>query len=112
MSIRPGFGTAVYPTGRSRSLTRQNPLDHYKARQQQEVTKAREQILTIAQTLGVSVEELLVTGGAKAKGSGKKIEAQYQNPADSAQRWTGRGRQPKWIAEGLAGGKSLDDFRI
>jgi DNA-binding protein H-NS len=83
-----------------------------KARQQQEVTKAREQILTIAQTLGVSVEELLATGGAKAKGSGKKVEAQYQNPADSAQRWTGRGRQPKWIAEGLAGGKSLDDFRI
>ena len=81
-----------------------------KARQHQEVTKAREQILTIAQTLGVSVEELLATGGAK--GSGKKVQAQYQNPVDSAQRWTGRGRQPKWIAEGLAGGKSLDDFRI
>jgi DNA-binding protein H-NS len=83
-----------------------------KARQQQEVTKAREQILTIAQTLGVSVKELLANGGAKTKGSGKKVEAQYQNPADGAQRWTGRGRQPKWIAEGLANGKSLDDFRI
>ena len=82
------------------------------ARQHQEVTKAREQILTIAQTLGVSVEELLATGGAKAKGSGKKVEVQYRNPADSTQKWTGRGRQPKWIAEGVAGGKSLDDFRI
>lgn len=83
-----------------------------KARQQQDVAKAREQILTIAQTLGVSAEELLATGTAKAKGSGKKVQAQYQNPTDSAQKWTGRGRQPKWIAEGLAGGKSLDDFRI
>jgi len=83
-----------------------------KARQQQEVTKAREQILAIAQGLGVSVEELLANGGAKSKGSGKKVQAQYRNPADNAQTWTGRGRQPKWIAEGLAGGKSLDDFRI
>jgi len=83
-----------------------------KARQQQEVTKAREQILAIAQGLGVSVEELLANGGAKSKSSGKKVQAQYQNPADNAQTWTGRGRQPKWIAEGLADGKSLDDFRI
>lgn len=83
-----------------------------KARQKQEVTKAREQILAIAQGLGISVEELLANGGAKSKGNGKKVQAQYQNPADNAQTWTGRGRQPKWIAEGLAGGKSLDDFRV
>jgi DNA-binding protein H-NS len=83
-----------------------------RARQQQEVTKAREQILAIAQGLGVSVEELLANGGAKSKGSGKKVHAQYRNPADNAQTWTGRGRQPRWIAEGLAGGKSLNDFRI
>ncbi len=83
-----------------------------KTRQQQEVTKAREQILAIAQGLGISVGELLANGGTKSKGSGKKVEAQYRNPADNAQTWTGRGRQPKWIAEGLAGGKSLDDFRI
>lgn len=83
-----------------------------KSRQQQEVTKAREQILAIAQGLGVSVEELLANGGAKSKGDSKKVQARYQHPADNAQTWTGRGRQPKWIAEGLAGGKSLDDFRI
>jgi DNA-binding protein H-NS len=83
-----------------------------KTRQQQEVTKAREQILAIAQGLGVSVEELLANGGAKSKGSGKKVQAQYQNPADNTQTWTGRGRQPRWIAEGLASGKTLEDFRI
>ena len=83
-----------------------------KARQQLEVTKARDQILAIAQGLGVSVEELLANGGAKSKGSGKKVQTQYRNPTNYEQTWTGRGRQPKWIAEGLAGGKSLDDFRI
>jgi DNA-binding protein H-NS len=87
-----------------------------KSRQQQEVVKAREQILSIAQGLGVSVEELLANGGGKAKSNGKnngkKVQAQYGNPADAAQTWTGRGRQPKWVVEALAAGKSLDDFRI
>jgi DNA-binding protein H-NS len=84
-----------------------------KDRQQQEVKKAREQILAIAQDLGVSVEELLANGRAKQKGgSGKKVRAQYRNPADNSQTWSGRGRQPKWIVDGLAGGKILDEFRI
>lgn len=83
-----------------------------KGRQQQEVVKAREQILAIAQGLGVSVDQLLAASGTKSKASGKKVQAQYRNPADNTQMWTGRGRQPKWVAEGLAAGKSLDDFRI
>ena len=84
-----------------------------KNRQQQEVKKAREQILAIAQDLGVTVEQLLANGGGKTKGSsGTKVQPQYHNPADKSQTWTGRGRQPKWIADGLAGGKTLDDFRI
>jgi DNA-binding protein H-NS len=84
-----------------------------KNRQQEEVKKAREQIFAIAQELGVSVEQLLANAGGKSKGSsGAKVQPQYHNPADKSQTWTGRGRQPKWIADGLAGGKTLDDFRI
>jgi DNA-binding protein H-NS len=47
-----------------------------------------------------------------SKGKGQKVEPQYHNPADKGQTWSGRGRQPKWIAEGIAGGKQLADFRI
>ena len=84
-----------------------------KGRQQQEVSKAREQILAIAQGLGISVEDLLGNGGTKSKaGGGKKVQPQFKNPADDSQTWTGRGRQPRWLADGLAGGKTLDDFRI
>jgi DNA-binding protein H-NS len=84
-----------------------------KDRQQQEVKKAREQILAIAQDLGVSVEDLLANTAAKSKsGSGAKVRAQYQNPDDNSQTWTGRGRQPKWVVSALASGKTLDDFRI
>jgi DNA-binding protein H-NS len=84
-----------------------------KDRQQQEVRKAREEILAIAQDVGISVEELLANTAKKSKTQkGVKVRPQYQNPADNSQTWSGRGRQPKWVAEGLASGKKLDDFRI
>jgi DNA-binding protein H-NS len=94
-----------------------------KSRQQDEVKKAREQILAIAQDMGVPVSALLSgegggkkggakTGGAKTGAKGQAGQARFRNPADESQTWTGRGRQPKWIAEGLTKGKSLDDFRI
>lgn len=84
-----------------------------KGRQQQDVQKAREQIMAIAKDAGVSVEELLAASAKRAKKEqGQKGTPQYQNPDESAQTWTGRGRQPKWIADGLASGKKLDDFRM
>jgi DNA-binding protein H-NS len=94
-----------------------------KSRQKDEVRKAREQILAIAQDVGVPVSALLAKAGAAKKGGGRKAggdekgngqqgQARFRNPADTSQTWTGRGRQPKWISEALAGGKSLDAFRI
>lgn len=88
-----------------------------KDRQQDELKKAREQIQKIAQDLGVSVQDLLAGSGGKASGKGKagsgaKVAPQYENPQDKSQTWTGRGRQPKWIADGIAGGKKLEDFKI
>jgi DNA-binding protein H-NS len=88
-----------------------------KSRQHDEVRKAREQILAIAQDVGVPVSKLIarVAGSKKdgaKNGGGQQGQARFRNPADDSQTWTGRGRQPKWIAEALSGGKSLDDFRI
>ena len=84
-----------------------------KDRQQQEVRQAREQIMAIARDAGVSVKELLAASAKKAKKeSGQKVKPQYQNPENISQTWTGRGRQPRWIADGVAGGKKLDDFRM
>lgn len=93
-----------------------------KSRQQDEVKKAREQILAIAQDVGVPVAQLIaksprtkkggVQKGGVQKGGTQQGQARFRNPADDSQTWTGRGRQPKWIAEALSGGKSLDDFRV
>jgi DNA-binding protein H-NS len=80
-----------------------------KNRERQEIVKAREQILAIAQKAGFSVNELIGKGVRAKTGT---IAVQYRNPDDATQQWTGRGRQPKWVREWLATGKSLDSTRL
>ncbi len=36
----------------------------------------------------------------------------YRNPSNSAETWTGRGRQPKWVRNALAKGACLEDLVI
>jgi len=36
----------------------------------------------------------------------------YRNPSNSAETWTGRGRQPKWVRDAIANGKQLEDLAI
>lgn len=79
-----------------------------KGREQQEITKAREQILAIAKSVGVSVNDL-VSGSVRAKSG--PVVVQYRNPDDHSQQWTGRGRQPKWVKAWLEVGKSLATLR-
>jgi DNA-binding protein H-NS len=103
---------AGYTFGELKGL--QHEIDRaIKERQQQEVQKAREQIFAIAKKAGVSVEELLGNPEKKmTKGTGEKVQPKYQNPKDVSQTWTGRGRQPRWIAEALASRKNLEDPRM
>jgi DNA-binding protein H-NS len=79
------------------------------------------QVKKLAADAGVSINDLLastgktpravrtVKGASKARG---KVAPKYRNPADTSQTWTGRGRQPLWVAKALAGGKSLDALLI
>jgi DNA-binding protein H-NS len=59
---------------------------------------------------GFTLEELL--GGKAPVKSGSKGVAKYANPADPTQTWTGRGRQPNWVKDALAAGKSLESMAI
>lgn len=40
------------------------------------------------------------------------VKPRFQNPNRPFQTWSGRGRQPRWVVELLATGKSLEDLRI
>lgn len=88
-----------------------------KERGQQEVHAAREQIMEIAKNLGVSLEDLLAGGGGKSSSKSKggtvaKVDAQYRNPADSSQVWSGRGRKPGWVVNTIENGGKLEDLKI
>jgi DNA-binding protein H-NS len=87
-----------------------------KQREQQDLQKAREQIMAIAQSVGVPLKDLIATSGRGAKGGGKSgsgsVAVRFRNPDNESQQWTGRGRQPKWVKEWVEGGKSLDKLRV
>jgi len=84
-----------------------------KNREAQEVQKAREQILAIAQAVGLPLEELLGKGGkGPKKGVSNPVAVRYKHPENASQQWTGRGRQPKWVKEWVEGGQSLDKLRV
>jgi len=51
--------------------------------------------------------------GRKSAGSDKRsvVAPKYRDSATGIT-WTGRGKQPKWLAAALKGGKKLEDFKI
>lgn len=49
---------------------------------------------------------------AKGRSTGKVVPPKYRNPANEKDTWTGRGRQPRWLAAEIAKGRSLDEFLI
>lgn len=61
-----------------------------------------------AKEMGFSLSEL-TQGAKKTKAA---LPPRYQHPENPTKTWSGRGRQPTWIKEGLEQGKSLDDFLI
>ncbi len=83
-----------------------------KKRETQDLQKAREQILAIAQSVGVPLKDLLATGGRGSASKGSSVAVRYRHPDNASQQWTGRGRQPKWVKEWVEGGKSLDKLRV
>ena len=88
-------------------------IQEIKTRQKDELEKARAEMLAIAQRVGVPLTQL-IAGAPKnvAKGEKKAVPAQYRNPENQNQQWSGRGRQPLWIKAWLGKHQTLDGVRI
>lgn len=41
-----------------------------------------------------------------------RVRPKYRNPEQPAETWSGRGRQPHWVAAQLRSGKKVDDLLI
>lgn len=82
----------------------------------------RRKLVALAKSEGYTVDELFGTASApkarKAAGkrtarkTGKKVPPKYRNPANPKETWTGRGKQPRWLAAYTAKGKKVEDFLI
>ncbi len=69
--------------------------------------KAREALRKTAKEFGFNLNELVgrSSGGAQSR-------PRYQHPSDASLTWTGKGRQPKWIKDWIASGRSLAELEI
>ncbi|PHV12719.1 H-NS histone family protein [Chitinimonas sp. BJB300] len=77
--------------------------------------KAIADLQKLAADRGFSLSELLgAEGSANKRVSVKRgpVAAQFKNPANPEQTWTGRGRKPQWVADHLASGGSIDALRV
>lgn len=86
-------------------------------REKDEIARVQQEILRLAQSVGLTPQALLnmngVGGKKQNKVSANPVAARYQNPADATQQWTGRGRKPKWVVDYLeSSGKDLDSLKI
>lgn len=85
-------------------------IDELKTRHFLSISKAREQILHIAQRAGLSEKDLRAIKTSKTSRQ-STVEVKYRNPADPTQQWSGRGRQPAWVKAWIASGKSLEEAK-
>jgi DNA-binding protein H-NS len=88
------------------------------------IATVRGKITKFAKAEGYTLEELFGTPSAARNGAnaGKpgpkagrklgKVAPKYRNPANTKETWTGRGKQPRWMAALVAKGKKPDDFLI
>jgi DNA-binding protein H-NS len=81
-------------------------------REKGEKARIRKELEALAAAQGYSLEELLGDGGEKTKRAGKPVAAKYRHPEEPSLTWSGRGRQPKWVAEFLANGGKLESLAI
>lgn len=82
----------------------------------------RSKIVKYAKNEGYTIAELF--GGAPAAGRGAarpaarktrklgKVAPKYRNPGNPKETWSGRGKQPRWLAALVAKGRKPDEFLI
>ena len=84
----------------------------------------RARLLRLIKSEGYTVAELFGGAAAPARAAkapkagkaprktGAKVAPKYRNPANPAETWTGRGKQPRWLAALTAQGRKVEDFLI
>lgn len=76
------------------------------------VDDAYAQLLAIADSVNMSLEELIEYGQQQQVAVKRTVAPRYRDLNDANQTWTGRGKKPRWVLDALAKGKTLEDLAI
>jgi len=92
------------------------------------IAVVRKKMLTLAKNEGYTIAELFDGAApaatrapraagtrakpAKARKTLGKVAPKYRNPDNTDETWTGRGKQPRWLAALTNQGRSVDEFVI
>ena len=93
------------------------------------ITVVRKKMLQLARNEGYTIAELFEGAAvpaaarapkaagtrskpAKARKTLGKVAPKYRNPDNTDETWTGRGKQPRWLAAFTGQGRSVDEFVI
>jgi len=103
---------------RKTTLNKRKPLAQVRKKLTQQ---AKNEGYTISELFGTGAGAGAGTAGAtraprgtakKARKSLGKVAPKYRDPADPDNTWTGRGKQPRWLAAYTANGRQADEFLI
>lgn len=83
------------------------------SKKDQAVEDAYNQIIKIAESAGLTLEQFIEYGAQKRRKTTRKVvEPRYRNKNNAAETWTGRGKQPRWLVAEIEKGAKLEDFLI
>lgn len=70
------------------------------------------EVRAFAKARGYAIEDLLMKETKVKASTGNKVKVKYRHPQNVALEWTGRGRQPKWVAAWIEAGGVIDDLLV
>lgn len=83
--------------------------------QREQRTQAIAQVRALMAEYGLTLADLGTrmppAAPRKAGGGGGKVAPKYRNPS-TGDTWSGRGLQPNWLKQALAGGATLEQFKV
>lgn len=94
-----------------RELQQQIPQE-IKRRELQDKANILNEVRAFAKARGYAIEDLMGKENKVKLPGTSKVKVKYRHPSDATLEWTGRGRQPKWVAAWLASGNSIDALLV
>lgn len=94
-----------------KDLLNQIPAE-IKRREKAEKANLLSELKKLAADRGFSLDDVLKDVSAPGEKQKGTVAVKYRHPQNADLAWTGRGRQPKWVAEFLSNGGSMEALTV